>query len=102
MLFRSTLIPCGLLLALVLLPLKGLSLAGYTIQGQWPHGAPGLEDPLLPVLVFCGTLTLLALAWGPLAAGRGSGALAVEALVAAMPATLNSIWINSTRICYGL
>jgi H+/Cl- antiporter ClcA len=74
------LLPCGPLLALVLLPLQGLAIAGYAIEGLWPHGQPGLEDPLLPVLVFCGTLTLLALAWGPLAAGRGSGALAVEGL----------------------
>jgi H+/Cl- antiporter ClcA len=74
------LLPCGPLLALVLWPLQGLAIAGYAIEGLWPHGQPGLEDPLLPVLVFCGTLTLLALAWGPLAAGRGSGALAVEGL----------------------
>ncbi|MFZ9753111.1 MAG: chloride channel protein [Cyanobium sp.] len=79
---------CGPLLALVVLPLQGLAIAGYALERLWPHGQPGLEDPLLPVLVFCGTLTLLALAWGPLAAGRGSGALALEGLQdAGLPAT---------------
>jgi H+/Cl- antiporter ClcA len=79
---------CGPLLALLVLPLQGLAIAGYALERLWPHGQPGLEDPLLPVLVFCGTLTLLALAWGPLAAGRGSGALAVEQLQdGSLPAT---------------
>ena len=72
--------PCGLLLALALLPLQGAAIAGYAIQAQWHRGEPGLVDPLLPVVVFTATLTVLALAWGPLAAARGSGAGAVEAL----------------------
>lgn len=78
----AALLPGGLLLALALLPLQAAAIAGYAIQAQWHRGVPGLVDPLLPVVVFCGSLTVLAMAWGPLAAGRGSGVAAVEALQA--------------------
>ncbi|MFM7267916.1 MAG: chloride channel protein, partial [Cyanobium sp.] len=71
-----------LVLVLAILPLQLLAAMGYAIQRLWHRGEPGLVDPLLPVVVFSATLTLLAFAWGPLAAGRGSGALAVERLQA--------------------
>lgn len=78
----TALLPCSLAIAVAILPLQGAAISGYAIQGQWHHGEPGLVDPVLPVVVFSGTLTVLALAWGPLAAGRGSGADALEALQA--------------------
>jgi len=74
------LVPAGLLLGLAMLPLQALAAAGFALQEQWHRGTPGLVDPLLLVVVFSGTLTLLALAWGPLAAGRGGGLAAVEGL----------------------
>ena len=75
-----TLLPCGLALGLVMLPIQGLSALGFLLQRQWQAGIPGLFDPLLPLGVACGTLTVLALAWGPLALGRGGGLSGVEAL----------------------
>ena len=75
-----TLLPCGLVLGLVMLPLQGLSALGFLLQRQWQAGVPGLFDPLLPLGVACGTLTALALAWGPLKPGRGGGLNGVEAL----------------------
>ena len=74
------LVPCGLLMGLAMLPLQAFSAAGFALQAQWHRGLPGLVDPLLPVVVFSGTLTLLAMAWGPLAAGRGAGLIGVEQL----------------------
>ncbi len=74
----ATLLLSALALALANLPLQLLAAIGYAIQRLWHRGEPGLVDPLLPVVVFSATLTLLAFAWGPLAAGRGSGALSVE------------------------
>jgi len=75
-----TLLPCGLVLGLVMLPVQGLSALGFLLQRQWQAGVPGLFDPLLPLGVACASLTALALAWGPLAAGRGGGLIGVEAL----------------------
>ena len=75
-----TLLPCGLALGLVILPIQGLSALGFLLQRQWQAGIPDLFDPLLPLGVACGSLTVLALAWGPLAAGRGGGLTGVEAL----------------------
>ena len=75
-----TLLPCGLALGLAILPIQGLSALGFLLQRQWQAGIPGLFDPLLPLGVACGSLTVLALAWGPLAAGRGGGLTGVEAL----------------------
>jgi hypothetical protein len=75
-----TLLPCGLVLGLVMLPLQGLSALGFLLQSQWQAGVPGLFDPLLPLGVACGTLTALALAWGPLKPGRSGGLNGVEAL----------------------
>ena len=86
--FLAAFLPAALLLALAILPLQGAAVAGYAIQRLWHRGEPGMVDPLLPVVVFSASLTLLALAWGPLAAGRGSGALAVEALQAMPPPPL--------------
>lgn len=74
----ATLLLSALALALAILPLQLLAAIGYGIQRLWHRGEPGLVDPLLPVVVFSATLTLLAFAWGPLAAARGSGALSVE------------------------
>jgi H+/Cl- antiporter ClcA len=81
-----TLLPCGLALGLVILPIQGLSALGFLLQRQWQLGVPGLFDPLLPLGVACGTLTVLALAWGPLALGRGGGISGVEALQQQSPA----------------
>jgi len=67
-------------LGLVMLPLQGLSALGFLLQRQWQAGMSGLFDPLLPLGVACGTLTALALAWGPLKPGRGGGLNGVEAL----------------------
>lgn len=75
-----TLLPSGLALGLVILPIQGLSALGFLLQRQWQMGVPDLFDPLLPLGVACGTLTVLALAWGPLAPGRGGGISGVEAL----------------------
>jgi len=75
-----TLLPCGLALGLVILPVQGLSALGFVLQRQWQAGVPGLFDPLLPLGVACATITALALAWGPLAAGRGGGLTGVENL----------------------
>ncbi|MFM7267870.1 MAG: chloride channel protein [Cyanobium sp.] len=74
----ATLLLSALALALAILPLQLLAAIGYGIQRLWHRGEPGLVDPLLLVVVFSATLTLLAFAWGPLAAARGSGALTVE------------------------
>lgn len=74
------LLPCGLLIGLAMLPLQALSALGFWMQRLWYESLEGLLDPMLPLGVACGSFTCLALAWGPLARGRGGGLAGVEAL----------------------
>jgi H+/Cl- antiporter ClcA len=74
------LLPCGLLIGLAMLPLQALSALGFWVQRLWYESLEGLLDPMLPLGVGCGSFTCLALAWGPLARGRGGGLAGVEAL----------------------
>ena len=69
------LLPCGLLIGLAMLPLQALSALGFWVQRLWYESLEGLLDPMLPLGVACGSFTCLALAWGPLARGRGGGQL---------------------------
>ena len=83
---RSTLAPAlaswlllGLLFGLLMWPYQALSELGFRLQRAfWLTPQP---QPLLGcLLVFAATGLLIALAWGPLAAGRGGGTTSLLAL----------------------
>lgn len=75
----------GLLIGLVEWPLQAFSELGFSLQRHfWPLvglGSAGSGDQRLGVfVVFAITAALLALAWGPLAVGRGGGVAPLIAL----------------------
>jgi H+/Cl- antiporter ClcA len=63
----------GLLIGLAELPYQALSELGFRLQALWPLGADRPPDPLLVLGTTLGTILFVALAWRPLAAGRGGG-----------------------------
>lgn len=68
-----TLLGCGLLIGLLELPLQWISELGFQLQALWPMGTARTLQPALVALPLLVTPLFLALAWGPLAAGRGGG-----------------------------
>lgn len=79
---RLWLLPAGLLLGALELPYQWLSELGFRLQVLWPLGESlGWPDqPLVLLGPLLGTPLFLALAWGPLAGGRGGGLTGVQAL----------------------
>ncbi|MGB5241054.1 MAG: chloride channel protein [Prochlorococcaceae cyanobacterium] len=63
----------GLLIGVAEWPYQWLSEAGFRLQALWPLGGGAPRSPLLAALPLVGTALFMALAWGPLAAGRGGG-----------------------------
>jgi H+/Cl- antiporter ClcA len=75
----------GLAVGALVWPYQALSELGFLLQRKlWPltglTAAPVAAAWWGPALVFGATVALLALAWGPLAAGRGGGVAAALAL----------------------
>lgn len=68
-----TLLGCGLLIGLLELPLQWISELGFQLQLLWPMGTARPLTPALVALPLVVTPLFLALAWGPLAIGRGGG-----------------------------
>ncbi|EDY39393.1 putative chloride channel [Cyanobium sp. PCC 7001] len=68
-----SLLLAGVLIGLAELPYQALSELGFRLQGLWPLGSGGSVDPLLALATALATAVFVALAWGPLAAGRGGG-----------------------------
>lgn len=63
----------GLLIGVAEWPYQWLSEAGFRLQALWPLGGGAPRAPLLAALPLVGTALFMALAWGPMAAGRGGG-----------------------------
>ncbi|MCP9820075.1 hypothetical protein KBZ18_11300 [Synechococcus sp. Cruz-9H2] len=63
----------GLLIGVAEWHYQWLSEAGFWLQALWPLGGGAPRSPLLAALPLVGTALFMALAWGPLAAGRGRG-----------------------------
>ncbi|MCP9848900.1 chloride channel protein [Cyanobium sp. Morenito 9A2] len=68
-----TLLGCGLLIGLLEVPLQWISELGFQLQALWPMGTARSWPLALVALPLLGTPLFLALAWGPLATGRGGG-----------------------------
>ncbi len=75
-----SLVVAGVLIGAAEWPYQWLSEAGFRLQALWPLGGDAPLPALLPALTLAGTALFLALAWGPLAAGRGGGITGILAL----------------------
>lgn len=86
----------GPLVGLALWPYQGLSELGFQLQRQlWLH--PQANRAAGALLVFAASALLIALAWGPLAAGRGGGVpplLALDRAPQPVVAEAQSRWLQ--------